>query len=57
MTRYPSVLTTRLPREIAARLRELAEQDDRAPGALARRFIVEGLTRLEAAGGRRSGHA
>ena len=57
MTRYPSVLTTRLPREIAARLRELAEQDDRAPGALARRFIVEGLTWLEAAGGRRSGRA
>ena len=43
MVTYPAVIGIRLTEAQAAQLRQIAAKDDRAPGALARRIIVEHL--------------
>ena len=41
--KYEEIISLRLPAAAARQLRELAEADDRPPGALARRLILRGL--------------
>jgi hypothetical protein len=48
-TRYPVVLPLRLGIDEAERLKRYCEADDRRPGTVARRWIVEGLRRAEQA--------
>ena len=44
---FPAIVGVRLTADQAAQLRNLAAQDDRAPGALARRIIVEHLAKWQ----------
>ena len=45
---YPTVIGIRLTQDQAAQLRQIAANDDRAPGAVARRIIAEALAKREA---------
>ena len=46
---YPTVIGIRLTADQAAQLRQAAAKDDRPPGSLARRIIIEHLAKQQAA--------
>ena len=43
----PRIIGLRVPPEIAARLWEAARADDRSASSLVRKFIIDGLEKLE----------